>query len=179
LSTKLTALRYAQSAFELANEKKETDKWLQNLAVLKVAMSSPEVSVFFSDPRISFKDKQKLLKEDFADFTKENLNFVYLLASKNLLHLSGQIYNEFEAMYNEQGGFATAEVTTAVELSEVERQEVVNDLSKMFGKKITIITKVDPGILGGLIARVGDKLIDGSLRSKVENMRCELSAGII
>ena len=179
MSTKLTALRYAQAAFELANEKKEVDQCLKDLTVLKAAMSNSQVSVFFSDPRITFKDKQKLLKQNFADFTQEDLNFVYLLASKNLLHLAAQICDEFEAMYNEQGGFANAEVITAVELSELEKQEVINDLSKMFGKKITVTTKVDPTILGGLIARVGDKLIDGSLRSKIDNMRLKLSTGII
>ncbi|MCL2474798.1 MAG: F0F1 ATP synthase subunit delta [Chloroflexi bacterium] len=179
MPTKLTALRYAQAAFALANEKQQTDKWLNDLAVLKTVMASPQVFVFFSDPRIPLKDKKELLKKNLPDFISEDLNFAYLLASKNLLSLAGPIYDEFEAMYNEQGGLATAEVTTAVELSEAEKQKVIDDLSRMFGKTINIITKVDPNILGGLVARVGDKLIDGSLRSKIDSMRRKLSAGII
>lgn len=178
MSTKqLTAVRYAQAAFELANEQKETDKCLEDLALLKTVMAEPQISLFFSNPKVPLKDKEAVLRQNLSSFKPQMLNMACLLASKGLLSLAADIYHHYQTLYNEFHGLATAYVTTAVAMTEEEKMEVTAQLGHTFQKKVTVVDTVDPYILGGMTARVGDKLIDGSLASQLNEMRCQMTVG--
>ena len=177
MSDKLIATRYGQAAFELASEKGQAAEWLENLSLFKDAMDEPKVASFFSNPQISEKDKEEVIRKSFASFVVGAQNLILLLASKNLLQLAGDIFRHFESLYNQQQGLATAYVTTAVAMTPEEKSQVAAQLGATFNKTITPINIVDPGILGGMTARVGDKLIDGSLLSSLNELRTKLATG--
>ena len=103
------------------------------------------------------------------------LNLAYMLAGKDSFDLIAGIYNDYQALLDSYRGIEQAEVTTAVPLNEKEKQELAERLGKITGKKIIMTTRVDPSIIGGVIAKVGEKLIDGSTRSQLEALKNELA----
>jgi F-type H+-transporting ATPase subunit delta len=93
--------------------------------------------------------------------------------------LAGQIREEFERLVDEHQGVAHAQVVTAVPLSERDKREVEERLSQMIGKKLVVEAEVDPTIMGGLVARIGDRLIDGSTRTRLTDLRRRLGGNTV
>jgi F-type H+-transporting ATPase subunit delta len=87
------------------------------------------------------------------------------------------IYTEFEKRYNDYRGQAVAEITTAIPLDDDLRRQVIGELQQMTGKRILLQERIDPSILGGAIARVGDTLIDGSLKRRFALLRSQIARG--
>jgi len=105
------------------------------------------------------------------------MNLALLLVSKSRIALIQGIAGEYDVMLDEYRGVQTAEVITAVPLDDRERTGIKTQLGALTGKKTEIKTEVDPGILGGVVARVGGKLLDGSTRSKLAALKKQLESG--
>jgi len=101
-------------------------------------------------------------------------NLLSLLASKNLAHLLTDVLDEYSRMIDFQLGIEVAQVTTATTLNQVQRQRVTDILETIMAKKVRIHTLVDTEILGGIVVRVGDRVIDGSVRARLREMRREI-----
>jgi hypothetical protein len=107
----------------------------------------------------------------------EALNLALLLVERGLVDLAPRSGSEYEKLYNDYRGQAVAQVTTAIPLDEELRAGISRELQEITGKKILLQERVDPSILGGAIARVGDTLIDGSLKRRFEVLREQIVAG--
>ncbi len=104
-------------------------------------------------------------------------NFIYLLASKNEMHLLPEVLAEFDRYALRRPAKQIAFVTSAVPLTEQERAQLEQKIKAQFGKDIELECRVDKALLGGVVVRVGDRIIDGSISGKLAAMRQKLEAG--
>jgi F-type H+-transporting ATPase subunit delta len=165
------ARRHAQAAFQIALEREELDLWRGDLGRLSEALKDPLLFTFLESPRIHFEEKAKVLRQGLEGLNPLVMNLALLLVSRGRLHLVDDMVLEYGRMVDEHRGIAHAEVTTAVPLEPDEKDKLVHRLGDLVGREIVLTAKVAPAIIGGLVARVGDKLIDGSTRSRLLALR--------
>ena len=171
---KANARRYAQAVFEIALEKKELERWQSDLQKIVSVVSDDTFLAAMESPKIKFSDKTRLISDRITDVNPLALNLVYMLIARNVISMVGDIADEYQRILDRYHGIEPAEVITAVPLDDKDIQKLTENLSTLVGKKIVLKPEVDPDILGGIIARVGGKLLDGSTRSKLAALRREL-----
>ncbi len=177
MAGRFNAGRYAQAAFEIASQRDELDAWHKDLKLLARLAAETKVLAFMEDPKIRFETKAGLLKEHLDGTNPLVLNLAYLLIAAGRLDMMGEITAGFERRLMDKRGVERAEVTTAVPLSEDDKARLAKKLSDIVGKKIVLETRVEPGLISGMIARIGDKLIDGSTASGLTALKRQLSEG--
>jgi F-type H+-transporting ATPase subunit delta len=166
--------RYSQSVFELALENKEIDSWLNDLQRMAAAASIPEFASVMDNPRFSYENKSKLLAGALKGISLKAMNLANILVRKGNFGMIEAIYTDYHRLLDRYRGIAKAEVTTSVPLDEQQKTKLAGSLSRLIGKKVVVSTRVDPGIIGGMIARVDGKIIDGSTGSRLAAMKNEL-----
>ncbi len=169
------ARRYAQAAFQLAVERQDLERWLRDLRTVVALGRDETVARLLESPKFAFTDKVKLLSGRLGDMHPLVMNLLLVLIQKGLLALLPDIYAEFEDLADEYRGVAVAEVTTAVELDEAERKRLAERLSEVIGKQVVVRAKVDPAVVGGIVARFGDKLLDASTRHRLEALKKQIA----
>lgn len=168
----LTAARpYATAVFELASEAGEFGPWSGMLNLLKMVVSDPRMKTLLDNPT---------LKSDFlADFvldvcgdhlTGEGSNFVRVLAGAGRLPLVPQIAALYEQMRIEAEGVIEVEISSAYPLEEQDRQHIAAAMTKRLGKKITLTTTIDETLIGGVVIRAGDSVIDASVSGRLRQL---------
>ena len=171
------AKRYAQAAFDLARERQALDEWERALDQAVGVLRNPEVSEFFESPAIPEEAKQQAITQLLpAEAQRYVRNLLLLLLERRRLSQLPEVAAVFHDLVLEERGIAVANVTTAVPLSSEEADRVRNRLRELVGKTIEMRTNVDPGIIGGLVVRVGDDLIDGSVRTQLNQLRQRLAS---
>jgi len=174
MARKAYARRYAQAIFEIALEKKELERWQSDLQKMVNAVGDDVFLAALESPKIKFDDKTRLLTERVRDITPLALNLARLLIARANIGMIGDIADEYQRLLDSYHGIEPAEVITAVLIDEKDIQKLTENLSAMVGKKVVLKSAVDPGVIGGIVARVGGKLLDGSTRSKLIALRREL-----
>jgi len=171
------ARRYAQAVFDIAREKKELDRWQSDLGKVADLSEDATVMAILEHPKVRFEDKAKLLAERLGDIEPLALNLAYLLVTRGRLAMIGDIAGEYRRLLDSYHGIERAEVTTAVALDEEEKRRLGEQLGVVVGKKVVLETKVDKSLIGGIVARVGGKLLDGSTLNQLTAMRKILAGG--
>ena len=169
------AMRYAKAAFELARERNEIERWEADLGACTVVFAVPGSLDFVASRQVPAEAKESFLRQAMGEPTPLVWNLVRLLASKGRLVLLPQIAEEFQSLVDEHRGVTHAEVLTTVAMSEDERQALARRLSELTGKQVLVEAQEVPEILGGLVVRIGDQLIDGSTRSRLVALKRELA----
>jgi F-type H+-transporting ATPase subunit delta len=171
VARKAYARRYAQAVFQIALQKGELDRWQSDLG--KIAVMGNDVAFFavLDNPKIHFDDKAKLLAERLGDINPLALNLVYLLVAKGRLNMLADIAEEYQRLWDSYRGIERAEVITAVPLNDNDKLKLTNFLGILTDKKVEVEPEVDSRLLGGIVARVGGKLLDGSTRSRLEALK--------
>jgi len=172
---KLYAKRYAEAVFEIAQEKKELERWQSDLNKIASLGESTELISLLESPKLSFDDKSKVLSQLLPEVNPLAINLVHLLVTRGRFDIAGAIAEEYEQLLNSYRGIEQAEVTTAVPLTDEEKKKLTEHLKAVVDKKIVLKTGVAPDIKGGIVIRVGGKLIDGSTKSKLQALRRELT----
>jgi F-type H+-transporting ATPase subunit delta len=167
--------RYARAAFEVALAHDELETWESELASLRAAFASDQALAFVSSKKVQAQPKEEFVRRAAGDMSERVWNLVRLLSSKSRLELLPQIAEEFQALLDDHRGIAYADVVTAVAMSDEEQRAMAARLSEITGKQVRLRTLEEPEILGGLIAKVGDRLIDGSTRSKLVALKRRLA----
>ncbi|MBE0415563.1 MAG: ATP synthase F1 subunit delta [Dehalococcoidia bacterium] len=162
-----SARRHAQAAFQIALEQNELDGWRGDLEVISEAVKDPFLLSFLESPKIHFAEKERILRQRLEGINPLAMNMSFLLVAKRRLGIVEEIVSEYGRLVDEYRGIAHAAVVTAVPLDENEKDRLTHRLSDIVGKEILLASQVDPSIIGGLVARVGDKLIDGSTKSRL------------
>jgi len=175
MAKKVYAKRFAQAIFEIALEKKGLDKWQSDLGKIAILGQDDTLIGLLQDPRLHFDSKAKLLSEQLGDINSLALNLVYLLIAKGKLHMIGDIADEYQRLLNSYRGIEQAEVTTVIPLDDEDKQRLAEYLGAAVGKKVVLKPEVDSRLIGGIVARVGDKLLDGSTRSKLAALKVGLA----
>jgi F-type H+-transporting ATPase subunit delta len=170
------AKRYAQAVFELAKEQGTLDAWESDLALLNDLMDDEIVARFFASPSVSPEQKLETVEQVLGRSQQEARNLARLLIERQRMNIVRDLYQAFTEMRLEEQGIAIAEVTTAEELG-LEGQEIVKQrLEAIVGKQVQLRMRIDPDLIGGVVARVGDVLIDGSVINQLRRLRARLAA---
>ena len=168
------AARYASALYELADENGVIDAVAGDLSDLQTMIDdSEDFGRFIKSPVLSRSDQSKGIAAiaEKAQLAPVTVNFLGLVASnRRLFALSGMIAG-FSAILADRRGQATAHVTSAVPLSETQTSSLVDALKKSIGRNVDVAAKVDPSILGGLIVKVGSRMVDSSLKSKLQRLK--------
>ncbi|MGB9627530.1 MAG: ATP synthase F1 subunit delta [Thermodesulfobacteriota bacterium] len=166
--------RYAQAAFELALERNELEQWQEALEKILKISTDEEVMALLESPRLPFETKKELLLRRLGEIHPLAMNLTLLLIHKGMLRLMEDIYHQYLALLDAHRGVERARVFTAIPLGPEEKDSISMGLGKLMERKVIIEDKVDPSIIGGFIARVGDLLIDGSIRQRLESLKKSL-----
>ncbi len=169
--------RYAQALFDLAVETGALDAIEADLKSLKgMRAESRDLRDVLASPRFSADDKTKSLAAigARAGFNATTVKFLGLLAANGRTAALGEIIGAFERLSAKRRGVVSAQVTTAVALTDAQTESLKSALRQALGKDPQIETKVDPAILGGLKVRVGSRLYDASLKSKLDSLKFAL-----
>ena len=172
------ARRYAKAVLEIGTENKILDKMGADLRSLSKAMKdSAELQSVLTNPAIRRADRRRVIDGLLSAIGAQPLtkNLVYLLLDSERLSSVPDISREVDAMIEARSGRITAEVVSAKPLELAQLTEITVALEKLSGKKVTVTKREDESLLGGVIAKLGDKVYDGSLRTQLRNLRDELT----
>lgn len=166
--------RYATAVFELAQEENAIDATERDFLALKAMVAdSPDLARLVRAPVFSSEDQAKGMKAVLAVMQASTLTTrtVLLLASKRRLFILTDVIRSFEKMVERLRGEISAQVTSARPLTDAQTTELKNILRSKLGREARLETKVDPSLLGGLVVKVGSRMIDSSLRTKLDGLR--------
>jgi F-type H+-transporting ATPase subunit delta len=169
------ARRYARALFELAEESGELEAWPKRLEALRRLFADPAVRAIVASPVVP--PAQRLAAMDSvgpASLGPEAYNLARLLVETSATGIIDDLANEFEGLVDAAEGRVRGVATTAIPLEEPQRQQLARDLSRRLGQDVRLEYQVDKNILGGLVLRLGDRLIDASLRSRLQQLRLHL-----
>jgi F-type H+-transporting ATPase subunit delta len=164
--------------FQIALEHNELDKWRVDLDRLAEAVKDPLLLAFLQSPKVHFSDKVKVIRQGFKSVNPLALNLVLLLVSRGRLNIIGNVAHEYGRMVDEKQGIVHADVVTAVPLSANDRTALARRLGEILKLKIVLGASVSPDIIGGLVVKVGDKLIDGSTKSQFSALKKSMGGSV-
>ena len=172
------ARRYAEAALELAKRDDTLDKWRDDLRTANALLGEERVNKVVDNPALPFAERRRVIDELLGDRVgKPVRNLVTVLADRSRLELLPAIVAEYQRLLNRERGIATALVTSATELSAEEQRALEERLRQMTGSDVELDVRVDEELIGGLTIRIGDRLLDASVRGRLERLRDELVAG--
>lgn len=172
------ARRYARALMSLANEQKAADKVGADLRALAGAYkAAPELGEVLANASFKKAQRKAILDALLTRIAAHPVvkTFTYLLLDKERLAVLPDISREVDVMIEERAGKVHAEVTSAVALTPAQLASITTTLEKLSGKKVVVEKKQDPALLGGVVAKVGDVVYDGSLRTQLRALRDQLA----
>lgn len=178
---KLVANVYSNALFEVAIEENKIDQLYNELTQITDLFSEyPDFFELFKTPKISVEDKKKSIEEVFeGKISTEMLNFLKIVLDKRRSNAIFSIKSEFDKKVYAHKGIEKATAETAVPLDSEEMKRLENALGDMTGKKIELKNVINPNVIGGLLLRVGDKVVDGSIRKRLSDMQDSLAQIVV
>lgn len=170
------ARRYAEAAFEIGRSEKTLDAWERDLDRLSTALADEELRTLLEHPAVPFADKERVLRRVVGDVAPEALNLVLLMVRRGRPRAIPRMAERFSDLVRRERGVALAEVRTALPLEDTQRAAVTERLAELTGDRIEINEVVDEALIGGITVRIGDRLYDASVRSRLERLRARLTA---
>jgi len=168
---------YAESLFEVAKEHGKLDAIRDGLGEFADAVQeSRDLQVFFFSPYFSSAEKREGIAKAVSEAEPELVNFLELLAEKHRMPAIFRIRRRFEELWAEENRRLEVRLTSAVELDRAVVERVGRQIEAQTDRRIDLEAEVDEDILGGLVLRVGNMVLDASLRSKLERLRKEVAA---
>ena len=171
-----SAKRYARAIFELAHEDDGFDRWARRLTAVRELFSDPEIAAVLSNPTIATEQRVSLISPAHGDFDLEAANLAKLLVESGRISEAADIEEEFTALADDAAGRVRAKVTTAIALEPHDRDRIADELAKRLNKEVRLTVAVDPRIIGGLKLQFGDRLIDATIASKLQQLRRRLAS---
>lgn len=169
-----TPRRYAQAIFQLALERGELEEWRRDIETMTSAISGQDTVVFLESPSLSAKEKQEVIKKLLPSLSTLGANFLALIAQHRGVALLPRVQESLQQMFDEHQGIIRATATTAVNLSDSEKERIQISLKERWEREVALDTRADPSIIGGMVIRVGDTVIDGSIRGRLTALRLSL-----
>lgn len=173
LDQKTVANRYARAIFELAQEDGQLDQTYQELvSVRQVFLDNPSLAQLLAGVDLGIKEKQALVDQVKEGASKYVANLLQMAFDYRRMSDMVAIVDEFERRYDEKHKRVHAEVVTAVQLDETRRNQLRDNLAARLGaQEIVLNEKVDPTILGGVVVKTANQTLDGSIKTKIEQIR--------
>jgi F-type H+-transporting ATPase subunit delta len=167
---------YARSLFEVAQETDKLDVIREQIGQFADALeTSHELSVFFFSPYFSTDEKKDGLGRTLDGADPAVLNFLELLVEKHRMPAIHRIRREYEHLYDEAKKLLPVTITSAVELDSATVDQIGDAIGKSTGRHVELTSSVDADILGGLVVRVGNSILDASIRNRLEQLRKQVA----
>jgi len=172
------ARRYAEAVFELALRDDSVESWLEQLRALGGALGDPALVRRLEDPKVPVDERLLAVTRSLGDGAIPQVsNLVGLLLRRGRLDELPSIAREFGRLYNRHEGIVEVVATSAMELDEDEVAALRMRLEQITTGRVELERRVDASLLGGVQVRLGDLLIDGSVRGRIERLRARLAEG--
>ena len=173
----IVASRYAEALFQVGEETDSTDKLYGELkAVVHIVKENKDFSNILRSPLVSKEEKKDLITKVFDGKLSQNMiNFLKILADKDRLALLADIEKDFKVLLNEKNNILEGIVITAVPMKEEEVKELQTKLSAKYNKTVVLENEVDKSVLGGVLVRLGNEEIDGTVKNRLDKMKEQLS----
>lgn len=164
---------YAEALFLLSCEEKNEEKYLSDLRLVKsVFDSEPEYIELLHSPSITKEEKLAIIDSAFGGRINENVvSFLKLLCENNRIEYINACFEDYEKLYNQIKRVIVARVISAVKLTEKEKSEIVARLEKKFKHRVELECEIDESILGGIVIKTDDIIMDGSLKRKMRDVK--------
>ena len=177
MSELTTAARpYAKAVFEIAESTGSLDKWSEQLALMASIASADGSAELLNSPKASASQKVDTFVEVASgNLNDQSVNLLKSLGENNRFALLPDMSLLFEALKSESQGEVDGEIIAAAEVSREQESAIVAALEKRLGRKVKLVTRIDDSLLGGAVIRVGDLVIDGSLKGRFQTMKSNLS----
>jgi F-type H+-transporting ATPase subunit delta len=167
---------YARSLFEVAQEQGKLDDVREQLGEFADALdSNQEMQVFFFSPYFSTPEKEDGLAKVVSDAEPIVENFLLLLIEKHRMPTVFAVRRVFDELWRQENKLLPVEITSAIELDQSTVKQIGDRIGEETGQKIDLSERVDPDILGGLVVRVGNSIIDASIRSRLDSLRKQVA----
>jgi F-type H+-transporting ATPase subunit delta len=167
---------YARSLFEVARDQDKLDAVREQLGAFSDALSETrDLQVFFFSPYFSTKEKEDGLERVVTDADPVIINFLELLIEKHRMPAVFRIRANYDALWEEENKLLPVHITSAVELDDAIVKQLGERISEQTDRKVDMSADVDPDILGGIVVRVGNSILDASVRNRLEQLRRQVA----
>jgi F-type H+-transporting ATPase subunit delta len=167
---------YSRALFESAVEGGELDEIQQQLGMWTDALGeNKDLQTFFFSPRFSSAEKKDAIRKIIDNGNERFLNFLELLAERHRLPATFRIRRSFDELWREEHKMLPVEVTSAVELDEGLVRSIGDRIEERTGRKVELTSRVDPDIIGGLVLRVGNRVLDASVQGRLQRLRKQIT----
>ena len=164
--------RYSKAIFEIAEEKNQVKEIYEMLnSAMVLYRTDKEFKNFILNPLIDSEQKKSVLNKIFGKDNSENLNILLYILDKGRINCIKYIVAEYLKIYYRKNRILDVKATFTKELTDEQKKKLIDKLSQKTGKEINLEIKIDKDILGGGIIKIGDKIIDGSIRRELDNWR--------
>lgn len=170
------ARRYAEAALEIGRADGTLDRWERDLQQLSAALADEQLRTLAEHPAVPYAEKERVIRRVAGDVSPEALNLVLLMVRRGRPRAIPRMVEHFANLLRRERGVSLAEVRTALPLDDSQRDAVMDRLHELTGDEIEINEVVDESLIGGITVRIGDRLYDASVRSRLERLRARLTA---
>ena len=172
MDNNMIAQRYATAIYEIAKENNKQDEIREILNLLTEKYNEDEnFRNFLSTPIVTTEEKEKFLKKAFSFINPESFNIINYLVSKDRMNYISLIRDNYVSfLYKEESKLPVVAIFTK-ELSKAQKEKLIKKLEKKYGKKIVLNLEIDESIIGGGIIKVGNDVINGSIKHQIEDMK--------
>ena len=174
------ARRYAEAAFEVALRDGTVEAWRAELDAAGQVVADDEVGRMLANPAVALETRAEMARSILGKVvSKPVLNMIGLMLRRGRIEQLPRVAAEFRRLDNARQGITLATATSAAPLSPDEVRAVTARVEQLTGGRVELDLKIDPSLLGGLVVRIGDRLIDGSVRGRLERLRNQLVSGAL
>jgi ATP synthase F1 delta subunit len=167
---------YARALFEAAIEHGDLDEIQEQLAAWTDALgANKNLQTFFFSPRFSSTEKKDAIRRIIQGGNEHFLNFLELLAERHRLPATFRIRRSFDELWRDEHKMLPVEVTSAIELDDGLVRSIGERIEERTGRRVELTSRVDPDIIGGLVLRVGNKVLDASIHGRLERLRRQIT----
>ena len=167
---------YGGALFELAEESGRTEAILGDLKTAQLAfMENPKYKTLLDTPALSKEERLALIDAAFSGADEYVLNVIKMLCEKRNVHLFGAVVDDFCSLYDEARGIERVEAVTAVAMTDGQKNAMASKLEAIMGKTVVLTNKLDPSIIGGVVLRYSGVQLDGSIKTRLDEFKKNLS----
>jgi F-type H+-transporting ATPase subunit delta len=163
--------RYALALWQIARDQGTVDKWLHDLQNLVALAGAPPTAAVLDAPGIPLRERVALVREALPHLNPMAYNLVALLAQRRAFRILPRVLQEFQRLVDAAQGVLRVQVTVGAPLVDREEEEMAERLSRALGRRVVLSVHTDPSLLGGLVLRIGDRVVDGSVRGLLAALR--------
>jgi len=171
---------YSRALFEVAQAQDKLELIREQLSQLAEALAGDrQLALFFFSPYFSTQEKQDALHRVLTDADPVLVNFLELLVEKHRMPVIFRIREQYERLWEEENRVLPVDVTSAIELDPETTENLGRTIGERSGRRVTLAAHVDPDILGGIVVRVGNSILDASIRTRLEQLRRHVAQGAL